>query len=206
MLSNLLKQKTAQGQLMRKVKAEIDPDFNLVEKSRSGDAAAFEELLSRHYARTRALIFRLTGADRVDDLTQESFLLAYKNIRRFRGEATFSTWLTRIAVNLCRSEWRKHKRERECRSAHVSLEELQMANTVSKSGSQAMMDAEKGERIDSAIEALPPRLRIVFTLRYIQGHSSGEVAAIVGCKEGTVRSRLFNARETLRVRLKELVK
>lgn len=191
---------------MRKVKAEIDPDFNLVEKSRSGDAAAFDELLSRHYERTRGLIFRLTDAERVDDLTQESFLLAYKNIRRFRGEATFSTWLTRIAINLCRSEWRKHKRERECRSAHVSLEKVQMANTVSKSGSQAMMDAEKGERIDSAIEALPPKLRIVFTLRYIQGHSSEEVAAIVGCKEGTVRSRLFNAREILKVRLKELVR
>jgi len=192
---------------MRKVKAEIDPDFGLVEKSKTGDAAAFEELLSRHYERTRGLIFRLTDAEHVDDLTQEAFLLAYRNLRRFRGEAKFSTWLTRIAVNLCRSEWRKHKRERESRSAHLSLEEVaRTANTELKHGSQAMMNAEKGERIDRAIEALPSKLRIVFGLRYIEGRPSAEVAAIVGCKEGTVRSRLFKAREILKVRLKELLK
>jgi RNA polymerase sigma-70 factor (ECF subfamily) len=191
---------------MRKVKGRGDPDFGLVEKSRAGDGAAFEELLSRHYERMRALIFQLTGANAVDDLTQEVFLLAYGNIRRFRGEAKFSTWLTRIAVNLCRSEWRKRKGRREDRLEDVPREAIvEKGDAEGKSGPAAMMEAERGERIDREIAGLPPRLRIAFTLRYIEGYSLAEVAAILGCREGTVRSRLFNARQILKVRLRDLV-
>jgi len=205
-VSNLLKRKTTQGKLMRKGKAEVDPDFDLVEKSRAGDDAAFEELLRRHYPSTHALVFRLTDAAHADDVTQETFLLAYRNLRRFRGEAKFSTWLTRIAVNLCRSQWRKRKRRRE-----ESIEDVpekvvaDKAPGKSKNGAEAMMDGERGERIDREIAALPPKLRLTFALRYLEGHPPAEVAAILGCREGTVRSRLFNAREILKVRLKDLV-
>ncbi len=202
--SNLLKQKTAQGRLMRKAKS--DPDFDLVEKSRAGDRAAFERLLSEHYPRIHVLVFRLTDADRADDLTQEAFLLAYRNIHRFRGEAKFSTWLTRIAINLCRSEWRKRKRRRESRLDDLPCRAVEdEADTNRRSGAVAMIQAEQGERIDREIAALPPKLRIAFTLRYIQGHTPAEVAGILGCNVGTVRSRLFNARAFLKVRLKDLV-
>lgn len=205
-ISNLLKEKTSQGRLMRKVKAGGDPDFDLVERSRAGDCAAFEELLSRHYERTQGLIFRLTGARRLDDLTQETFLLAYRNLRRFRGQAKFSTWLTRIAVNLCRSEWRKRRKRLENRLdelRHGALAQNRAGKP--KNGPALMIEAEKGEKIDREIAALPRKLRMAFTLRYIEGYCPSEVAAILGCKEGTVRSRLFNARQILKVRLKELV-
>lgn len=191
---------------MRKGKAAVDPDFDLVEKSRAGDDAAFEELLRRHYPRTRALVFRLTNAAQVDDMTQEAFLLAYRNLSRFRGEAKFSTWLTRIAVNLCRSGWRKRKKWPETSIEDVSEKAVaEKAAAKSKTGAEAMMDGERGDRIDREIAALPPKLRLTFTLRYIEGHLPAEVAAILGCREGTVRSRLFNAREILKVRLKDLV-
>ncbi|MDP2895162.1 MAG: sigma-70 family RNA polymerase sigma factor [bacterium] len=205
-VSNLLKRKMTQDRLMRKGKAEVDPDFDLVEKSRAGDDAAFEELLRRHYPGTYALVFRLTNAAHADDVTQETFLLAYRNLSRFRGEAKFSTWLTRIAVNLCRSEWRKRKRRRE-ESVEDVPEKLvaDMSPGKSKNGAEAMMDGERGERIDREIAALPSKLRLTFTLRYLEGHPPAEVAAILGCREGTVRSRLFNAREILKVRLKDLV-
>jgi RNA polymerase sigma-70 factor (ECF subfamily) len=191
---------------MRKVTAGGDPDFDLVERSKVGDTAAFEELLCRHYDRARALVFRLTDADRCDDLTQDVFLLAYRNIRRFRGQARFSTWLTRIAINLCRGDWRKRKRRREDR-----LDDLSQKVVAEKVGANptsalsALAQAEKGERIDREIHGLRPKLRMAFILRYIEGHSLREVAAILGCKEGTVRSRLFNARQILKVRLKDLV-
>jgi len=192
---------------MRKVKAGGDPDLDLVEKSRAGDTAAFDELLSRHYRRTHALIFRLTDAARCDDLTQQAFLLAYRNLHRFRGEAKFSTWLTRIAVNLCRSEWRKRKRRRENRLDDLPRETMiEKADANRKNGAAAMIEAEKGERIEREIASLPPKLRIAFTLRYVEGNSLGEVAAILGCREGTVRSRLFNARQILKVRLRDLVR
>lgn len=191
---------------MRKGKAAVDPDFDLVEKSRAGDDAAFEELLRRHYPGTHALVFRLTDAARVDDMTQEAFLLAYRNLSRFRGEAKFSTWLTRIAVNLCRSQWRKRKKWRETSIEDVSEKAVaERATAKSKNGAEAMMDGETGERIDREIAALPPKLKLTFTLRYLEGHPAAEVAAILGCREGTVRSRLFNAREILKVRLKDLV-
>ena len=200
LVSNLLKRNIAQVRLMGKVKAEVDPDFDLVERSREGDTAAFDELLSRHYERLHSLIFRLTDADRCDDMTQEAFLLAYRNIHRFRGEAKFSTWLTRIAVNLCRSEWRKRTRRRESRLDDLPPEAiLQRADSDQKNAPKAMLEAEKGERIDREIAALPPKLRIAFTLRYLEGHSPADVAAILGCKLGTVRSRLFNARQVLKV-------
>jgi len=205
-ISNQLKRNTSQGRLMRKVRRGDDPDFDLVEKSKAGDGAAFEELLSRHYGRTHALIFGLTDAGRADDLTQETFVLAYRNLHRFRGEATFSTWLTRIAVNMCRSEWRKGKKRRETWVEDHPLEAIaEKAGANGKSGPAAMMEAERGERIDREIGALPPKLRVAFTLRYIEGYSRGEVAAILSCKEGTVGSRLFNARQILKVRLRDLV-
>jgi len=190
---------------MRKVKAVGDPDLPLVERSKTGDPAAFEELLSRHFAQTHALIFRLTDANRVDDLTQVAFLLAYKNIRRFRGEAKFSTWLTRIAVNLCRAEWRKRKKLGQNRTDDFWRKADAWPDVKEKTPSQDIIAAETEQKIDREIEALPPKLRIVFTLRYIEGRSAAEVAAILGCREGTVRSRLFNARQILKVRLKELV-
>ena len=193
---------------MRKGRAEVDPDFDLVEKSRAGDDAAFEELLRRHYAGTYALAFRLTGSTLADDITQETFLLAYRHLSRFRGQAKFSTWLTRIAINLCRSEWRKRKRRPE-----DSIEDIpeniiakKKAPGKLKDGAETAMDGERGKRIDCEIAALPPKLKIAFTLRYIEGHPPAEVATILGCREGTVRSRLFNAREILKVRLKDIVR
>ncbi len=207
LVSNLLKRNIAQVRLMGKVKAEVDPDFDLVERSREGDTAAFDELLSRHYERLHTLTFRLTDADRWDDMTQEAFLLAYRNIHRFRGQAKFSTWLTRIAVNLCRSEWRKRRRRRESRLDDLPPEAIvEKAGANQENGPTAMLEAEKGERIDREIAALPPKLRIAFMLRYIEGHSPADVAAILGCKLGTVRSRLFNARQVLKVRLRDLVR
>jgi len=192
---------------MGKVKAEVDPDFDLVERSRAGDTAAFDELVSRHYERLHALIFRLTDADRCEDLTQEALVLAYRNIDRFRGEAKFSTWLTRIAVNLCRSEWRKRKKQRERRLDDIPREAiLERADSNRKNAPKAMMEAEKGERIDHEIAARPPKLRIAFTLRYVEEYSPSEVAAILERKLGTVRSRLFNARQILKVRLRDLLR
>lgn len=192
---------------MRKGRAEFDPDFDLVDKSRAGDDAAFEELLRRHYAGTHALAFRLTDSTRADDITQETFLLAYRHLSRFRGQAKFSTWLTRIAINLCRSEWRKRKRRPEDRIEDIPEKVIaEKAPGKLKDGAETAMDGERGERIDREIAALSPKLQLAFTLRYIEGHPPAKVAAILGCREGTVRSRLFNAREILKVRLKDLVR
>lgn len=205
-LSNLMKARRDSKSLMGKVNLGVDPDRELVQRSQAGEAGAFDALLMRHFARTRSLIFQLVGPQRVDDVTQEAFLLAYRKLEGFRSEAKFSTWLTRIAVNLCRSEWRRRKRAPEVSFDALSEEAiLKEGHGNTKDASDAMIGCERGERIDREITALPERLRITFVLRYIEGHSPREIAVVLRCREGTVRSRLFNARQILMVRLKELV-
>ncbi len=165
----------------------------LVERARQGDRDAFGRLALLHRARVRGLLHRLAGADRLDDLEQDVFIAAWLNLKKFRGDAAFATWLLRIAVNKAR---RALKRDRplpaldiEPRSeapgplAHLLLDETRI-------------------QLRAAVASLPTRLRTVFQLRFVEGLRGPEIAQVLGVREATVRSRLTAARQTLRARLR----
>lgn len=169
----------------------------LIARSRGGDPRAFDLLVERYQDRVYDLAYRITGhhAD-AQDAAQEAFVKAYRALRTFRGAASFSTWLHRIAVNAALDAVRRRPptRSASAETARASIDPL---------GDRAER-AEVRERIHGAIAALPLDHRAVVVLRDVQGWSYEEIALIVGIPVGTVRSRLARGREALRTALADL--
>jgi RNA polymerase sigma-70 factor (ECF subfamily) len=187
-------------------------DAGLVERARQGEVRAFETLVQRYQDRIHNYVSRLCG-DPLDaqDLTQEVFVRAFGAIRRFRGSAAFQTWLYRIATNMCVDTHRRRKRtEAEAFSldAPVETDEGQIGRQIPDPSARPEEIAQTGElqrEVLEAIRALSPKLRPVVILFDIQGLTYEEVADVLGCPVGTVKSRLFNARMQLRERLRRYV-
>ena len=167
----------------------------LIARSRGGDTGAFDLLVERYQDRVYGLAYRITGhhAD-AQDAAQESFLKAYRSLRTFRGDASFSTWLHRIAVNAALDAVRRRAPASPAPNEGPSLDPL--ADRAER--------VEARERIQRAILALPIEQRVVVTLRDVQGWSYEEIAVIIEVPVGTVRSRLARGREALRVALADL--
>jgi len=180
----------------------------LVQRARSGDVVAFEQLIEPHVGRLYNYLARMVGnsAD-AEDLTQDAILRAHRAISSFRGGATFQTWLYRIATNIAVDSLRRRRR----RTARVtSLDDPLPAEQglVSREFRDTQRDpqelaeaAELTEEVQQAIGQLSPKLRAVVVLFDMQGLSYEEIADALGLPVGTVKSRLFNAR----VRLRELL-
>ena len=192
-----------------------DADAPLIARVKQGDVRAFEMLVVKYQRRIERLIGRMVrDVDLVPDIAQETFIRAYRALPQFRGDSAFYTWLYRIAVN----------------TAKKSLMELKRDPLVSESGGRAGRDDEDDQHsrvenelsdgetpeavmaskqiasaVNFAIEALSDDLRQAITLREIEGLSYEEIAELMNCPIGTVRSRIFRAREAIALRLRPLL-
>ena len=183
------------------------PDMSLIERCRASDESAFNEVVSRYKAKVYNYIYRMTGSsDDAEDLTQEVFIRMYTSIDSFRSQSSLSTWLFRIASNLCIDRFRRSK----TRTTAFSLDEPIQGND-SESGHEIpdstyepqrlLENTEMAEQIQLSLAQLPEKLRAAVILHDVEGLPYEEIAQIVGCPLGTVKSRLFNARMQLREKL-----
>jgi RNA polymerase sigma-70 factor (ECF subfamily) len=190
-----------------------DDDADLLEACRRGDLAAFECLVQRHQRMLLNIAFRMTGVyEDACDIVQDSFIAAWQKIGDFRGEAKLSTWLTAIVVNLSRNRLQQN-RQREGREAY-SLdapiaggdgERLPAPPSPSQSALEQLEEAELRLFLNRCIDGLTREFREVLVLRDMQELSYDEVALALDLREGTVKSRLFRARDAVKECLKKAV-
>lgn len=171
-----------------------DQDFILIRAYIDGDDAAFEKLVLLHKDKVRNLIFLTLGdSEFVDDIIQDVFISVYHKIKEFRFESKFTTWLYRITVNKCRDYLRK-KRVRSIftpiKDSHENIQSTAMRT-----------DIDIPQLVRKAIDRLPEKLRIPLILRDMDGFSYSEIAEKLDCEVGTVKSRIFRARESLKALL-----
>ena len=168
--------------------AELDEEREWIRRSERGDHEAFEALIARHQRMIHALTFRMTGSPAdAEDLAQETFIKAFQQLGGYRGEAKFSSWLYRIAVNLCLN-WRSRQDRRQ--QAHTEWAE----QLEDGSGS----DGGRSQQIESALMKLNPKQRAAVVLTTYDGLNHAEAARILGCSETTVSWRVFMARSKLK--------
>ncbi len=193
--------------------AEADADAQLVERVKLGDVRAFEMLVVKYQRRIERLVARMVrDVDLVPDITQETFIRAYRALPKFRGESAFYTWLYRIAVNTAKKALLELKRdvlvtEGQRASADENDETSRIENELSHDETPEALLASKevAAAVNSAIEALSEDLRQAITLREIEGLSYEEISEVMNCPIGTVRSRIFRAREAIAARLQPLL-
>lgn len=177
------------------------PDEDLVRWSREEDMQAFEELVYRHRDKIYARAFlMMRNEDEAMDLSQEAWVKAWQRLNQFQGDASFATWVTRIVINLCLDQLRRHKRTRS-ESIDSLQEELggverQMPVEVFNP-TEGLEQEELRKRIDGAMEKLSPAHRTVLVLHEFEGLEYKEIARRIGVSIGTVMSRLFYARRRL---------
>ena len=190
-----------------------DVDAALVERVKQGDVRAFEMLVVKYQRRIERLIGRLVrDSDLVFDIAQETFIRAYRALPQFRGESAFYTWLYRIAVNTAKKALMDMKRDPVIYEAALAgsddddetyrpgTEQSDMATPEAVLASKEIAAA-----VNAAIEDLSEDLRMAITLREIEGLSYDDIAVAMDCPIGTVRSRIFRARESIAQRLRPLL-
>jgi len=188
-------------------KLEADADLDIVRKVQAGDVAAFDRLILKYRERVLGIIYNMTS-NREDaaDLAQDAFIKAFQSINRFQGQASFFTWLYRIAVNSTVTHLRKNRLR-----SFFSLESIREDDPVSKELIDALTDRagvnrdsfvrELQEKLNDAMQKLSINHRTVVTLFEIDGLSHQEIAEVMDCSVGTVRSRLHYAKQLLQVEL-----
>jgi RNA polymerase sigma-70 factor (ECF subfamily) len=190
-----------------------DPDAALVERVKQGDVRAFELLVVKYQRRIERLIGRMVrDVDLVPDIAQETFIRAYRALPQFRAESAFYTWLYRIAVNTAKKALVDMKRD-----PVTTLTSLQgsddddetyrggMEPTDGETPEAVLASKEIAATVNAAIAALSEDLRQAITLREIEGLSYEEISDVMNCPIGTVRSRIFRAREAIAERLRPLL-
>ena len=192
-----------------------DTDLMLVERTVAGDQKAFELLVLKYQRRIERLIGRMVrDTDLVEDIAQETFIRAYRALAQFRGEAQFYTWLYRIAVNTAKKALVDLKRdptvsESALRGGAGDEEDetsaVENELTSAETPETVLAAKEIAAAVNSAMEALPEELRQAVTLREIEGLSYEEIAEVMNCPIGTVRSRIFRAREAISVKVKPML-
>jgi RNA polymerase sigma-70 factor (ECF subfamily) len=190
--------------------SDREVDQQLVERAQRGDKHAFELLVAKYQRRLGRLISRFVrDSAEVEDVTQEAFIKAYRALPAFRGESAFYTWLYRIGINTAKNYLVALGR-RAPTSTQFDAEEsedfegaelLQDVNTPENE----LMSKQVAGVVNASLLQLPEDLRTALTLREIEGLSYEEIAEIMGCPIGTVRSRIFRAREAIAVNLRPLL-
>ncbi len=191
----------------------IDIDFQLVERTVAGDQRAYELLVIKYQRRIERLIGRMVrDTDLVQDIAQETFIRAYRALHQFRGEAQFYTWLYRIAVNTAKKALLDMKRnpviyEGAMRGGDPDDETSRFERElISDETPETVLAAQEiAQAVNAAMAALPEDLRQAVTLREIEGLSYEEIATAMECPIGTVRSRIFRAREAISARVRPLL-
>ncbi len=190
-----------------------DADALLVERVKRGDARAFEMLVVKYQRRVERLIARMVrDVDLVPDIAQETFIRAYRALPQFRGDSAFYTWLYRIAVNTAKKALVELKRDplvaEAARTPNDDGDETSRVENElidAETPDAVLASKQVAETVNAAIEALSDDLRQAITLREIEGLSYEEIADVMNCPIGTVRSRIFRAREAIAERLRPLL-
>ena len=190
-----------------------DSDQMLVERAVAGDQRAFELLVIKYQRRIQRLIGRMVrDVDLVEDIAQETFIRAYRALHQFRGDAQFYTWLYRIAVNTAKKSLMalKHDPTVSESSFRSSEDEDETSPprkepTTDETPESVLAAKEIAAVVNAAMEALPEDLRQAVTLREIEGLTYEEIAVVMACPIGTVRSRIFRAREAISARIRPML-
>jgi RNA polymerase sigma-70 factor (ECF subfamily) len=185
-----------------------DTDQQLVQRAQRGDLRAFDLLVLKYQGRIAALVSRyVSDAGEVEDVTQEAFIKAYRALGKFRGDSAFYTWLYRIAANAAKNHLVAKGRRPGADATIEDAEGFEEGGMLSESASpEALaMGSELAEVVESALNALPDELKAALMLREFDGLSYDDIADVLGCPVGTVRSRIFRAREAIDQRVKEQI-
>ncbi|WP_082541994.1 MULTISPECIES: RNA polymerase sigma factor RpoE [unclassified Rhizobacter] len=190
-----------------------DADAPLIERIKRGDVKAFEMLVVKYQRRIERLIGRMVrDTDLVQDIAQETFIRAYRAIPQFRGESAFYTWLYRIAVNAAKKALVEMKRDpivtesaRASRDEDDETSRVENELTNGETPEALLASKEIAATVNASIDALSEDLRQAITLREIEGLSYEEIAEVMNCPIGTVRSRIFRAREAIALKLRPLL-
>ena len=190
-----------------------DSDVMLVERAVAGDQGAFELLVIKYQRRIQRLIGRMVrDVDLVEDIAQETFIRAYRALHQFRGDAQFYTWLYRIAVNTAKKFLLELKRDptvsQSAFKSDADDDETYYAGsepTTDESPESVLAAKEVAAAVNAALEALPEDLRQALTLREIEGLSYEDISGVMNCPIGTVRSRIFRAREAISTKVKPML-
>ena len=184
--------------------ALADEERDWIRRSREGDAQAYRHLVERYQARIHRLVSSMLGYGHgsIEDVVQEAFVKAYFSLKRFREDASFGTWIYRIAINQTRDEIKKMSRNLslEAHFSEATVRTLQELWTQSEDEADHDPSPSEGLQrfVSQAITALPEKLRSVVTLKDIEGLSYQEASQVLGCSLGTVKSRHSRARARLR--------
>jgi RNA polymerase sigma-70 factor (ECF subfamily) len=190
--------------------SERDVDAELVERVQRGDKKAFDLLVLKYQRKIMRLLARMIrDPSEIEDVAQEAFIKAYRALPQFRGEAAFYTWLYRIAINTARN-WMASAGRRPSASYAIENEDGETFNetenlTDNSTPESMAASREIAETVNAAIEALPEELRTAIVLREMEGMSYEDIATSMNCPIGTVRSRIFRAREAIALRLRPLL-
>ena len=185
-----------------------DTDQQLVQRAQHGDLRAFDLLVLKYQGRIAALVSRyVSDAGEVEDVTQEAFIKAYRALGKFRGDSAFYTWLYRIAANAAKNHLVAKGRRPGADATIEDAEGFDEGGLLSESASpEALaMGGELADVVESALNALPDELKAALMLRELDGLSYDDIADVLGCPVGTVRSRIFRAREAIDQRVKEQI-
>ena len=185
-----------------------DTDQQLVQRAQRGDLRAFDLLVLKYQGRIAALVSRyVSDAGEVEDVTQEAFIKAYRALGKFRGDSAFYTWLYRIAANAAKNHLVAKGRRPGADATIEDAEGFDEGGMLSESASpEALaMGGELAEVVESALKALPDELKAALMLREFDGLSYDDIADVLGCPVGTVRSRIFRAREAVDQRMREQI-
>ena len=189
-----------------------DSDLMLVERTVAGDDRAFELLVIKYQRRIQRLIGRMVrDVDLVEDIAQETFIRAYKALHQFRGDAQFYTWLYRIAVNTAKKSLLELKRDLTVSESFFKTDDDDETKTsrnepiADETPESVYAAKEIAAMVNTALAALPEDLRQAVTLREIEGLSYEEISVAMNCPIGTVRSRIFRAREAISAKVKPML-
>ena len=192
------------------VVSDRDLDWAIVQRVQNGEVSAFNQLVQKYRQPLFSIIYNMTGnREDATDIAQEVFIKAFQSIKRFRGQASFYTWLYRIAVNSSITFIKRVKKQRFINyetidETLVSSEILEYFTAKTKTEKGALLK-ELQEKLNEALQKLSPKHRIVVILHEVEGMSHKEIADITKTSEGTVRSRLHYAKKMLQAFLQEYI-
>ena len=190
--------------------SEREIDQALVERAQAGDKRAFEQLVGKYQRKLGRLLSRfIRDQAEVEDVTQEAFIKAYRALPSFRGESAFYTWLYRIGINTAKNHLVARGRRAPTSTEFdadeaESFDDAELLHDIN-TPERLLQSKQIGQTVNAAMEALPEELRNAIVLREIEGLSYEEIAVEMNCPIGTVRSRIFRAREAVAEKLRPLL-
>jgi len=195
---------------MEQIMSEQDIDRQLVERARQGDKRAFELLVEKYQRRLLRLLSRMVrDPDEVEDIAQETFIKAYRALPNFRGDAAFYTWLYRIGVNTAKNYLAsRNKTMRTVSDQAIDDDDEPDERLMAQDNNTPETELVSKQivlAVNEAVDALPEELRSAISLREMEGLSYEEIAELMGCPIGTVRSRIFRAREAIAAKLRPML-